>query len=64
MNLRLAPAQSALLEQRTEGWIAGLQLAALSLRGRDDPGAFLERFAGDHRYIADYLAGEVIDRAT
>ena len=62
MNLRLAPAQSALLEQRTEGWIAGLQLAALSLRGRDDPDAFLDRFAGDHRYIADYLAGEVIDR--
>ena len=62
MNLRLAPAQSALLEQRTEGWIAGLQLAALSLRGRDDPDAFLDRFAGDHRYIADYLAVEVIDR--
>ncbi|HEY7022590.1 MAG TPA: LuxR C-terminal-related transcriptional regulator [Ktedonobacterales bacterium] len=62
MNLRLAPAQIALLEERTEGWIAGLQLAALSLRGRDDPGAFLEHFAGDHRYIADYLAGEVIDR--
>jgi ATP/maltotriose-dependent transcriptional regulator MalT len=62
MNVRLAPAQIALLEERTEGWIAGLQLAALSLRGRDDPGAFLERFTGDHRYIADYLAGEVIDR--
>jgi LuxR family transcriptional regulator, maltose regulon positive regulatory protein len=62
MSLRLAPAQIALLEERTEGWIAGLQLAALSLRGRDDPGAFLDRFAGDHRYISDYLAGEVIDR--
>jgi LuxR family maltose regulon positive regulatory protein len=62
MNLRLAPAQIALLEERTEGWIAGLQLAALSLRGRDDPAAFLDRFAGNHRYIADYLAGEVIDQ--
>jgi LuxR family maltose regulon positive regulatory protein len=62
MGLRLAAAQIALLEERTEGWIAGLQLAALSLRGHDDPGAFLDRFAGDHRYIADYLAGEVIDR--
>jgi LuxR family maltose regulon positive regulatory protein len=62
MGLRLTSAQIALLEERTEGWIAGLQLAALSLRGRDDPGAFLDRFAGDHRYIADYLAGEVIDR--
>jgi LuxR family maltose regulon positive regulatory protein len=62
MKLRLTPAQIALLEQRTEGWIAGLQLAALSLRGRDDLGAFLDRFNGDHHYIADYLAGEVIDR--
>ena len=63
MSLRLAPAQVALLEERTEGWIAGLQLAALSLRGRDDLGAFLERFTGDHRYIADYLASEVIEPA-
>jgi len=62
MGLRLAPEHVALLEERTEGWIAGLQLAALSLRGRDDPGAFIAGFAGDHRYVADYLADEVIDR--
>ncbi|MDQ1709260.1 MAG: hypothetical protein QOG49_645, partial [Frankiaceae bacterium] len=45
-----------------EGWIAGLQLAALSMRGRADVPAFIRAFAGDHRYIADYLVGEVLGR--
>ena len=52
----------ATLEARTEGWIAGLQLAALSLRGRDDVSDFLRSFAGDHRYVVDYLVEEVLDR--
>jgi len=62
MGQRLTPEQVALLESRTEGWIAGLQLAALSLRGQRDVTAFLESFAGSHRYIVDYLADEVLNR--
>lgn len=53
------------LGERTEGWAAGLQLAALSLRGRDgvdDVAAFVEEFSGSHRYVLDYLAEEVLDR--
>jgi LuxR family maltose regulon positive regulatory protein len=60
--LDLTPADIAALETRTEGWIAALQLAALSLRGRDDTGAFIATFAGDDRYIVDYLAEEVLSR--
>ncbi len=52
----------AALEIRTEGWIAGLQLAALSMRGRDDPSGFIRDFAGDHRYVVDYLVEEVLQR--
>ena len=59
-DLDLTPAHIAALESRTEGWIAALQLAALSLRGRDDPSAFIAAFAGDDRYIVDYLAEEVL----
>jgi LuxR family maltose regulon positive regulatory protein len=62
MGLRLSAAQVAALEERAEGWIAGLQLAALSLRGRDDPAAFIAAFSGTHRHILDYLAEEVLDR--
>lgn len=50
------------LEGRTEGWAAALQLAALSLRGRDDRSAFIAGFAGDDRFVVDYLADEVLDR--
>ncbi|GGR28170.1 hypothetical protein GCM10008957_44240 [Deinococcus ruber] len=50
------------LEERTEGWIAGLQLAALSMRGRTDLPAFVRAFSGDNRYIIDYLAEEVLQR--
>jgi LuxR family transcriptional regulator, maltose regulon positive regulatory protein len=62
MGLDLSAGEIAALEERTEGWIAGLQLAALSLRGREDVPAFIRAFAGDHRYIADYLVEEVLQR--
>jgi LuxR family transcriptional regulator, maltose regulon positive regulatory protein len=52
----------ATLGERTEGWIAALQLAALSMKGRDDLGSFIGGFAGDDRYIVDYLAEEVLQR--
>jgi ATP/maltotriose-dependent transcriptional regulator MalT len=52
----------ALLQRRTEGWAAGLQMAALSLRGRKDRRAFVASFAGDHRHIADYFIEEVLAR--
>jgi LuxR family maltose regulon positive regulatory protein len=62
MGLSLLPEQVAALEQRTEGWIAGLQLAALSMQGRQDIPAFIAAFAGSHHYIVDYLAEEVLGR--
>jgi LuxR family transcriptional regulator, maltose regulon positive regulatory protein len=62
MGLELSPDQISALEQRTEGWIAGLQLAALSLRGQDDVSGFIATFAGTNRVIFDYLAEEVLDR--
>jgi LuxR family maltose regulon positive regulatory protein len=61
-DLSLADGDVAALEARTEGWIASLQLAALSLRGRADPSAFIAELAGDDRYVVDYLAEEVLDR--
>ncbi len=61
-DLALNPAEIAALETRTEGWIAALQLAALSLRGRSQPAAFIASFAGDDRYIVDYLVEEVLNR--
>ncbi len=54
----------ALLESRTEGWITGLQLAALSMQGRKDLSAFVAKFSGDNRYIVDYLMEEVLHRQT
>ncbi len=62
MGLALTAQDVAALEVRTEGWIAALQLAALSMRGRDDVAAFIASFAGDDRYIVDYLAEEVLGR--
>jgi LuxR family transcriptional regulator, maltose regulon positive regulatory protein len=50
----------AMLVARTEGWPAGLYLAALSLRGHPDPGAFVRQFSGDNRFITDFLAEEVL----
>ena len=58
--LRLSESDVAALEVRTEGWIAGLQLAALSLQGRPDVSAFINAFAGDDHYIVDYLMEEVL----
>ena len=77
-ELRFAPAEAAellrhaasdlpdgsvaALAARTEGWAAGLQLAALSLRGHEDAAAFVAAFTGSHRYVLDYLAEEVLER--
>jgi LuxR family maltose regulon positive regulatory protein len=60
MDLNLSEEEVAALETRTEGWIAGLQLAALSMREQQDVHGFIQAFAGDHRYIVDYLAEEVL----
>jgi LuxR family transcriptional regulator, maltose regulon positive regulatory protein len=49
------------LEDRTEGWAAGLHLAAISLQGHRDPTGFVRGFSGSHRYVLDYLAEEVLD---
>src|SRR6266576_6907969 len=62
MGLSLSAADIARLSDRTEGWIAGLQLAALSLQGHQDVPGFIRAFAGDHRYIVDYLVAEVLQR--
>ena len=62
MGLALTAPDVAALEARTEGWIAALQLAALSMQGRDDVASFIAGFAGDDRYIVDYLAEEVLAR--
>jgi LuxR family maltose regulon positive regulatory protein len=62
MGLGLSAGEVTSLETRTEGWIAGLQLAALSMRGREDVPGFIKAFAGDNRYIVDYLVEEVLQR--
>ncbi len=62
MDLQLSSADVAALEGRTEGWIAALQLAALSLQGRTDASTFIAGFAGEDQYIVDYLAVEVLSR--
>ena len=62
MDLNLSVDEVTSLETRTEGWIAGLQLAALSMRGREDIPGFIRAFAGDNRYIVDYLVEEVLQR--
>ena len=62
MGLDLVALDIAALEGRTEGWIAALQLAALSMQGRDDVAGFIAGFSGDDRYIVDYLFEEVLHR--
>lgn len=64
MGLNLTVEDMAALEARTEGWIAGLQLAALSLQHQVSPHAFVQAFTGSHRHIADYLLEEVLQRQT
>jgi len=62
MDLDLLAEDIAKLVRRTEGWITGLQMAALSLQRRSDRRRFVDEFAGDDRYIIDYLAEEVLQR--
>jgi LuxR family transcriptional regulator, maltose regulon positive regulatory protein len=62
MGLQLAAEDVGRLAERTEGWAAGLYLAGLSLRGRQDPSAFITAFSGDNRHVADYLGAEVLAR--
>ncbi len=64
MALDLSSQEVTPLHKRTEGWIAGLRLAALSLQGRGNVEQFLAGFTGSHRYVADYLIEEVLARQT
>jgi LuxR family maltose regulon positive regulatory protein len=61
VNLTLQEEQLQLLFKRTEGWIAGLQLTALSMQGREDANGFIEAFTGSHYYMMDYLMEEVLE---
>jgi LuxR family maltose regulon positive regulatory protein len=60
MDLDLSAEDIAALETRTEGWIAGLQLAAISMQGHKDPTSFIESFTGSHHFVLDYLVEEVL----
>ncbi len=62
MGLTLSAEEIAALESRTEGWIAGLQMAALSMQGRADSATFIQAFTGSHRFVLDYLVEEVLHR--
>lgn len=62
MQLDLRDEDVAALERRTEGWVAGLQLAALSVRASADPQGFIQAFTGSNRYILDYLVSEVFEQ--
>ncbi len=62
MGLNLSAENITALETRTEGWIAGLQLAALSMQGRSDTDNFIQSFTGSHRFVLDYLVEEVLQR--
>src|SRR4029079_10593155 len=64
MNLELTPGDVAALEERTEGWIAGLQLSALTLQGRQNRSELVKEFAGDNRFVLDYLLEEVLNCQT
>ena len=62
MGLNLSAENVVALEARTEGWIAGLQLAAISMQGRSDVAGFIGSFTGSHRFVLDYLMEEVLRR--
>src|SRR5688572_14435945 len=62
MGLQLAPDDIVALENRTEGWIAGLQLAALSMQGHQDTARFIQSFTGSHHFVLDYLVAEVLQQ--
>ena len=51
-----------MLETRTEGWVAGLQLAAISMQGHKDAAGFIQSFTGSHRFVMDYLIEEVLQQ--
>jgi LuxR family transcriptional regulator, maltose regulon positive regulatory protein len=63
-GLNLSAEEVSTLENRAEGWVVGLQLAALSMQGRQELSGFVNAFAGSHRFIMDYLADEVFERQT
>jgi len=62
MGLDLSAEDTAALGRRTGGWIAGLQLAALSMQGRKDVTGFIQSFTGSHRFVLDYLVEEVLEQ--
>ncbi|HEX6269169.1 MAG TPA: hypothetical protein VFZ43_02950, partial [Anaerolineales bacterium] len=62
MGLKLTPDDIVALEMRTEGWVAGLQLAALSMQGRDDVSGFIDAFSGSNRHVLSYLVEEVLEQ--
>jgi LuxR family maltose regulon positive regulatory protein len=62
MGLKLSPEEVVALGKRTEGWIAGLQLAAISMRSKGDHAAFIHAFAGSHRFILDYLSDQILQQ--
>lgn len=64
MRLNVSAQDASDLEARTEGWIASLQLAAVSMRGREDISGFIRAFTGSHVYVAEYLIEEVLERQT
>lgn len=61
MELDLSADQIRTIDEATEGWAAGIQLAVLSLQGVEDISHHLQTFSGDHRFIFDYLAQEVLN---
>ena len=62
MGLNLSSEDIDALETRTEGWIAGLQLAAISMQGQENTGSFIKSFTGSHHFVMDYLVEEVLQR--
>ncbi len=62
MDLNLSVEDIAALEDRTEGWIAGLQLAAISMQGYEETASFIKSFTGSHRFVMDYLVEEVLQQ--
>jgi LuxR family maltose regulon positive regulatory protein len=62
MGLELSAKDIAALGTRTEGWIAGLQLAAISMQGHQDASGFIQSFTGSHRFVLDYLVAEVLEK--
>ncbi len=62
MGLRLSAEAVATLDSRTEGWITGLQLAAISMKGHQDTASFIQSFTGSHHYVLDYLVEEVLQQ--